>query len=246
MLTTRLAALARLGARGRWRAIGSALSTSTFPPALFRRCGLIIFALRDMVPPAGNAEDLSVRPADDADIPALLALRPGNVLYRSSLRREERCFLGTIGDDLAVVTHVKVGPWHRSRHEAYRFALRPGEAWAYGGFVGPRFRGRKLLHHQWYRAWAHLRTEGFHTLYCSIQKGNEASLRVHDRMGYTPIYDLSIFRLLGITWLSVRTAGPSAVTIHRRFGWWNEDPERRPAPAGRSHPGADAGTERSV
>jgi RimJ/RimL family protein N-acetyltransferase len=99
---------------------------------------------------------------------------------------------------------VETDAWHVSRANAYRVKLPAGAGWHIGSYVREDLRGRGLYAHHTLGLLRKLRQEGLAQLYCSVQADNLPSRSAHEKVGYQPVFELQVLRLLGLTVCSLR------------------------------------------
>lgn len=181
----------------RWQPLWAHTLRGLMPAALFRVARLVICRLDE--PPATATGCLTLRFAGRDDLDALCAVRDRRRAYRRYLDAGARPVLGWLGERPATICWLEPGRVHLSPSNGYRFEMEADEVWAFGCEVSEPLRRRGLYREHWARLMEILRHRGVHAAYLAVMQDDARSLAAHRRIGFEPVWQLSVVRLCGIT-----------------------------------------------
>jgi RimJ/RimL family protein N-acetyltransferase len=214
---------------GRWASLKATFLRGVFPAPLFRwnrlRIERISLAGARQAPPL-DRRTLRVQWAGPGDTGRLLRVRDKPEAFERSFRDGHWCALGQLDGEPATMSWVETADWHVSRTNAYRMKLPAGAGWHIGSFVREDLRGQGLYAHHTLGLLRMLHAEGLRELYCAVEADNAASRRAHERVGYEPLFELRVLRLLGLTLCAVedrRRPEPRGLAL--RLGPWVHRPD---------------------
>jgi L-amino acid N-acyltransferase YncA len=210
---------------GRWATLRATALRGTFPAPLFRWNRLRIERIslesaREAPPLEGGTLDVGWAGPHDIDL--LLSVRDKPGAFERSFREGYWCAVGRLDGEPVTMSWVETAAWHVSRTNAYQVKLPADAGWHIGSFVREHLRGRGLYAHHTLGLLRKLREQGLGQLYCAVEADNPASRRAHERVGYEPVFELRVLRLLGLTLCAVsdrRFAEPRRPAL--RLGPWS-------------------------
>ena len=191
---------------GRWASLRATALRGVLPAPVFRWNRLRIERIslenaRDAPPLNGYAHE--VHWAGPDDIGVLLSVRDKPDAFERSFRKGCWCAVGVLEGEPVSMSWVETDAWHVSRANAYQVKLPAGAGWHVGSYVRDDLRGRGLYAHHTLGLLRKLREQGLSQLYCAVEADNPASRRAHERVGYEPVFELRVLRLLGLTLCAV-------------------------------------------
>lgn len=205
------------------------LTRALLPAWLFRVNELVILRLRKRPRLPRPLDRIHVRWASRDDERALQRIRPRREGYGANFDAGSWCLLGEVEGEPASFNWFEVGPWHRSRTNAYRFRLGQEAAWAWGFEVVPRFRMSGIFVKQWAVAVDALAEHGIDTIYGAVQVDNPGSVAAHERLGFEELYRFRVTRVAGLVRHRVTPGRDLGGSPSRGWGTWiGSDPSREP------------------
>lgn len=221
--------------RARRRAeLRAALSRSLFPPAVYRANTLVIVRAERLRPLPRPLASIHVRWGTPADEPLLQALRRRREGYGHHFAAGRLLLLGTSENTPVSCSWVELGSVHESPANGYRFRYGADAAWLFGAEVAPAFRFAGAFHKHFVEALRLLGERGVVRAYGSVQADNPNSLGAHVRLGFEPLWTLSVTRVAGLTRHDAAPGAGCPWARERGFGAWDgRDPGRDHAPVTR-------------
>jgi hypothetical protein len=182
------------------------------------------------VPPAMLRGPAAVRAATRADIDGLARLHLSRETFAARFDDGDRCLVAIAAGRIVGYEWFSVNARHRETAWNCTIDIPDGCVYAYDAFIDPAFRNSgiwlrfKALLGEWMTA------AGKHCVLTFVDYGNDASLRTHQRFGFTPAETIVAVKLLGRSFFFSEPS-PDSPAPRRR-----NTTAARPASAPAAHP----------
>lgn len=199
--------------------VRSSLWRGRIRPALFGANDLFLARL-ERVPRRRPSLNAGVFWAKLEELSQLASLLPREAEFRRLFAQGCLVAFSTIGAVPAGMVWIDPRPGKVAAATGINLQLEEGEAWVFGGYVAPAFRGQGLFQHLLYESLRLLRHRGIDTLWCSYSAEDESLIRAHRKVGFVEHYRIRTVRLAGLTWHQAeRVKGKGSAS--RGLGPWS-------------------------
>jgi len=149
------------------------------------------------------------REATPADVDALAQLQHSRDVFTFRFDQGDRCVIAVVGDRLVGYEWFSANAAHRETAWNYTIEIPSGCVYAYDAYIDPAYRNSGI----WLRFKATLAewmlATDKHCVLTFVEYGNAASLRTHERFGFTPSKTVLAVKVFGKSVFITRHAAPS-------------------------------------
>jgi RimJ/RimL family protein N-acetyltransferase len=121
-------------------------------------------------------------------------------LFRSFLRQRILGVASVVDGDAIAYFWLATQDFYDAAYR-YRFQVQPGQVYQFAGKILPKYRNTTVVLDTQELGWEICRARGIQTTFCGVDTANEASMRIHMRLGFTERGEMiRVHRLLGVGW----------------------------------------------